>query len=79
MYLDSPRLPPNVSVGVGERLEITCFIGGYPIPQVFWFKDGTQLNEHNPDNDFQVSLLFINQKSLHIMIFNNFILARHLT
>uniref|UniRef100_A0A0R3SBQ3 Ig-like domain-containing protein n=1 Tax=Hymenolepis diminuta TaxID=6216 RepID=A0A0R3SBQ3_HYMDI len=54
MYLDSPRLPPNVSVGVGERLEITCFIGGYPIPQVFWFKDGTQLNEHNPDNDFQI-------------------------
>lgn len=58
MYLDSPRLPLNASVGVGERLEITCYISGYPIPQVFWFKDGIQLNEHNPDNDFSVSLIF---------------------
>ncbi|KAM7540925.1 hypothetical protein Aperf_G00000030957 [Anoplocephala perfoliata] len=54
MYLDSPRLPPNATVGVGERLEITCYLSGYPIPQVFWFKDGKQLNEHNPDNDFQI-------------------------
>lgn len=55
MYIDSPRLPPNATVGVGERLEITCYLSGYPVPQVFWFKDGKQLNEHNPDNDFQVS------------------------
>nr|CDS27887.1 titin [Hymenolepis microstoma] len=54
MYLDSPRLPPLVTVGVGELLEVTCFISGYPLPQVFWFKDGQQLNEHDPDNDFQI-------------------------
>ncbi|VDN96191.1 unnamed protein product [Rodentolepis nana] len=54
MYLDSPRLPSQVTVGVGERLEITCFVSGYPLPQIFWFKDGEQLNEQNPDNDFQI-------------------------
>ncbi|CDS40534.1 titin [Echinococcus multilocularis] len=54
VFLDSPRLPSSATVGVGERLEMTCYIPGYPIPQVFWLKDGQQLNDHGSINDFQI-------------------------
>ncbi|VDM31368.1 unnamed protein product [Hydatigera taeniaeformis] len=53
VFLDGPKLPPRATVGVGERLEMTCYITGYPTPQVFWFKDDQQLSDRNSSNDFQ--------------------------
>ncbi|VDK35357.1 unnamed protein product [Taenia asiatica] len=54
VFLDSPRLPSRATVGAGERLEMTCYISGFPIPQVFWFKDGQQLSDRSSTNDFQL-------------------------
>ncbi|KAL5112885.1 Muscle M-line assembly protein unc-89 [Taenia crassiceps] len=54
VFLDSPRLPSSATVGAGERLEMTCYISGFPIPQVFWFKDGQQLSDRSSTNDFQL-------------------------
>lgn len=54
IYLESPSLPSSATVGVGERLEINCYIPGNPRPQVLWFKDGEPLSDRSSSNDFQV-------------------------
>ncbi|VDD79302.1 unnamed protein product [Mesocestoides corti] len=55
-FLGRPYLPSSATVSVGGRLEVNCYISGYPIPQVFWLKDGRQVKDSYPEDDLQVFL-----------------------
>uniref|UniRef100_A0A5K3EG37 Ig-like domain-containing protein n=1 Tax=Mesocestoides corti TaxID=53468 RepID=A0A5K3EG37_MESCO len=53
-FLGRPYLPSSATVSVGGRLEVNCYISGYPIPQVFWLKDGRQVKDSYPEDDLQL-------------------------